>query len=201
MVFESQGEKLLVDCGLMFPNGEYPGVDIVVPDFTYLLENKQSVKGVVLTHAHEDHIGALPYLLKELHVPVYGTRLTLEQLVGRIDADADGMVPGLRTCQPAATHHPIGTVRLRQRRDAHPTVLVSHQATEGRLQAGVHELQGFASGVLEVDEPVAAGQVQQAQAQLVQGGLDGESAGEQRCGRWVRRGDLRICLHDSDRSH
>lgn len=68
---------IIVDCGLGFPDDEMLGVDLVIPDITYLLENSEKVKGIVLTHGHEDHIGALPYVLKSLHVPVYGTKLTL----------------------------------------------------------------------------------------------------------------------------
>jgi ribonuclease J len=76
-VFEYGGDLLVVDAGLMFPDAEMLGVDIVIPDFSYLLENRHKVRAVVLTHAHEDHIGALPFLLRELKVPVYGTKLTL----------------------------------------------------------------------------------------------------------------------------
>lgn len=68
---------LIVDAGMSFPTEETPGVDVIVPDITYLRQNKDKVKGIVLTHGHEDHIGALPYLLEELKVPVYGTRFTL----------------------------------------------------------------------------------------------------------------------------
>ncbi len=68
---------LVVDCGLTFPEDEMLGVDAVIPDYSYLLENRQMVKGIVVTHGHEDHIGALPYVLKDLNVPVYATRLTL----------------------------------------------------------------------------------------------------------------------------
>lgn len=68
---------LLVDAGMSFPEEELPGIDLVLPDFSYLRENKGAVKGVVLTHGHEDHVGSLPYLLREFRVPVYGTRLTL----------------------------------------------------------------------------------------------------------------------------
>jgi ribonuclease J len=77
MVFEHQGERLLVDCGLMFPRGDVPGVEVVFPDFTWLLDAPDSLKGIVLTHAHEDHVGALPALLRRLNVPVWGTPFTL----------------------------------------------------------------------------------------------------------------------------
>ena len=69
---------LIIDAGLMFPEDYMLGVDIVIPDFSYLLKNKERIRAVVLTHGHEDHIGALPFLLKELSVPVYGSRFTLE---------------------------------------------------------------------------------------------------------------------------
>ena len=71
---------IIVDCGSAFPNGDMPGVDLVIPDIAYLTANRDKVRGIVLTHGHEDHIGALPYILKELRVPVYGTRLTLALL-------------------------------------------------------------------------------------------------------------------------
>jgi ribonuclease J len=68
---------LLVDAGMAFPDEEMPGIDLVLPDFTYLREHSDEVRGIVLTHGHEDHVGALPYVLREFQVPVYGTRLTL----------------------------------------------------------------------------------------------------------------------------
>jgi ribonuclease J len=76
-VLEYGEDIMVIDAGLMFPDAEMLGVDIVIPDFSYLLENRARIRGVVITHAHEDHIGALPFLLKELKVPIYGTRLTL----------------------------------------------------------------------------------------------------------------------------
>ena len=68
---------LLVDAGMAFPDEEMPGIDLVLPDFTYLRNNSDEIRGIILTHGHEDHVGALPYVLREFQVPVFGTRLTL----------------------------------------------------------------------------------------------------------------------------
>ncbi len=76
-VFEYGGEILVLDCGMAFPDDSMLGVDSVIPDMTYLVNNKEKVKAVVITHGHEDHIGSIPYLLRSINVPVYGTRLTL----------------------------------------------------------------------------------------------------------------------------
>ena len=84
-LYECQGDMILVDCGLVFPDEEMFGVDLVIPDFTYVLENKDRIKGLFITHGHEDHIGALPYLLKKFNVPIYTAKLTIGLIKNKLE--------------------------------------------------------------------------------------------------------------------
>lgn len=83
-LYEYGNDIILVDCGMAFPDDDLPGVDIVIPDFSYIIKNKNKVRGLVVTHGHEDHIGAIPYLLKELNIPIYSTRLTIGLISGKL---------------------------------------------------------------------------------------------------------------------
>src|SRR5256886_17513388 len=107
-------DVIVIDAGMMFPEAELLGVDIVVPDISYLMENRQKVRAIVLTHGHEDHIGALPWILSELNVPVWGTEFTLAYVEDKLDehqllddADLREMQAGERFKAGVFTIHPI----------------------------------------------------------------------------------------------
>lgn len=83
-VFECENDMIIVDCGMAFPDGDMPGVDLVLPDFTFVERNMDKIRGIVVTHGHEDHIGAIPYLLKKMRLPIYSTSLTLGLIDGKL---------------------------------------------------------------------------------------------------------------------
>lgn len=97
LVVEYGQEIVVIDAGLMFPEEEMLGIDLVLPDFSYLKKNCQRIRAIILTHGHEDHVGALPYVLKAINVPVYGTRLTLGLVKAKLEE-----------------HHLLGSVRLKE---------------------------------------------------------------------------------------
>lgn len=102
-LYEFNGDMIIVDCGMAFPDQDMLGVDIVLPDFAYAEQNASKIKGIFVTHGHEDHIGGLPYLLKTLNVPIYGTKLTIGLIQGKLkehgllrDAKLNVVTPGQR---------------------------------------------------------------------------------------------------------
>jgi ribonuclease J len=119
-VFEANGEIIVVDSGLAFPRDEHLGVDLVLPDFTYLRENADRVRAVLLTHAHEDHVGSLPYLMREVKVPeVWGTRLTLGLLQPKLDEHGLLHATELKEARPDDGPVQIGGFRVEFIRMAH----------------------------------------------------------------------------------
>ncbi|GAB4128779.1 MAG: ribonuclease J [Fimbriimonadaceae bacterium] len=101
-VLEQGDDLIVIDCGISFPHAEQYGVDIVIPDFTYLIENKDRIKGLFITHAHEDHIGAISFLLPHINCPIYGTKLTLALIELRLDDRWKGPMPKMVEVKPGA---------------------------------------------------------------------------------------------------
>src|ERR671934_294481 len=119
-VYECQGEIVVVDAGLAFPRDEHLGVDLVLPDFSYLRDRAGSIRAVLLTHGHEDHVGGLPYLLREVDVQtVVSTRLTLGLVKSKLDEHGVGQAAELREADPEAGPFELGPFRLELVRVAH----------------------------------------------------------------------------------
>jgi len=138
MMLVEFGEDLIaVDCGLMFPDDEMLGIDYVIPDFAYLLGKREAVRGVVLTHGHEDHIGALPYLLRDFSVPVYGTPLTLAFVADRLREHGLSEKADLRPVRPRE-RFPLGAFTVEALRVTHSIVDGIGLAIESPVGTIVH---------------------------------------------------------------
>jgi ribonuclease J len=119
-VYEADGSIVVVDAGLAFPRDEHLGVDLVLPDFSYLKDREEMVRAVILTHGHEDHVGSLPYLMREVKVPlVIGTRLTLALVKSKLDEHGLGHAAELRELMPGDEPQQVGPFRIEMVRMAH----------------------------------------------------------------------------------
>ena len=147
---ECGDDIIIIDAGAIFPTDETPGFDLIVPDITYLIENKSKVRGVILTHGHEDHIGGVPYLLKELKIPVAGTKLTLALVDNKLrehrinDAKLITIAPGHTVQMGCFKIHPVN---------------VNHSIA-GSLAFSIETPQGviFHSGDFKIDLTPVAGE-------------------------------------------
>lgn len=115
-LLEYENEILIIDCGMSFPESEMYGIDIVIPDFTYLIENQDKIVGMVITHGHEDHIGSVPYLLKKVNVPIYGSRLTIGLVENKLKEHR--LKGNLNSIEPGSTFK-LGSFKIEAIRITH----------------------------------------------------------------------------------
>src|SRR5947207_3017037 len=136
-VYECQGEIVVVDAGLAFPRDEHLGVDLVLPDFSYLRDRASSIRAVILTHGHEDHVGSLPYLMREIDIPeVWATRLTLGLVKSKLDEHGLMRAAELREIHPDDPPRDVGPFRISFVRMAHSipdAVAVVLETPAGRI--------------------------------------------------------------------
>lgn len=117
-VYESGNDMIVVDCGVGFPDSEMFGVDLVIPDFSYVVQNKHKLRGILISHGHEDHLGALPFLLKEIDAPVYATKLVAGFIQDKFD-DYEQKIPGLKVFDPDKDVITLGVFKVTPFRVAH----------------------------------------------------------------------------------
>ena len=152
MVIQHDSHMVVVDAGLMFPDDYMPGVDLVIPDFTFLRENREKLKGVILTHGHEDHIGAMPFLLKEFPVRVFGTGFTLDLLKEKLKEHILPQDADLRTVIPGEIHE-IGSFKVE-------FIRVNHSIVDGAgLALETPEGTILHSGDFRIDPTPVDGQI------------------------------------------
>ena len=117
-VFEYGNDIILVDCGLAFPEDDMLGIDLVIPDLSYLEKNKEKIKGLVITHGHEDHIGSIPYLLKQFNIPIYGTKLTIGLIEHKLEEHKLLRSTKLKVVNPGQTIN-LGSMKVEFIRTTH----------------------------------------------------------------------------------
>ncbi len=151
MVFETEDDLVVIDVGLMFPEEYMLGIDFVVPDASYIIERSHKLKGIILTHGHEDHIGALPYLLKEVTCPVYGTPMTLGLARHRLKEHGFGNELDIRTISPGEAFE-VGSLKFEP-------VRVTHSVVDG-VGLGIHTPAGMVvhTGDFKIDKTPVGGE-------------------------------------------
>ena len=108
-VYEYGGDIIVIDVGMGFPDDDMYGIDVVIPDFSYLIKNKDRIRGIFLTHGHEDHIGSIPYLLRDINVPIYATRMTAGLVKLKLEEHRLLNKTKLITCEAGEVGSPPGS--------------------------------------------------------------------------------------------